>query len=178
MHSDRHASLDADDPCLRPQACGAEGIGDITVGESAIGCAFVRSAIAKGPRPEWRRIRLYVYSVRPFFRRVPCTVLVFVSRYQVLSTWYDTTAVSGIYLVRYTYTSKDTALLFCFNDRIAYHGYTMCSIIRNDNVLLLWSTSLPGLTRYVVPPVSFQNFTERYVRQLTCKRIIALDDRA
>ena len=50
-HSDRHASLDADNPCLRPQACGAEGIGDSTVGESATGCAFVRSAIAKEPRP-------------------------------------------------------------------------------------------------------------------------------
>ena len=51
-HSDRHASLDADNPCLRLQACGAEGIGDSTVGESATGCAVVRSAIAKEPRPE------------------------------------------------------------------------------------------------------------------------------
>ena len=49
--SDRHASLDADNPCLRLQA-GAEGIGDSTVGESATGCAVVRSAIAKEPRPE------------------------------------------------------------------------------------------------------------------------------
>ena len=51
-HSDLHASLDADNPCLRLQACGVEGIGDSTVGESATGCAFVRSAIAKEPRPE------------------------------------------------------------------------------------------------------------------------------
>ena len=35
-HSDRHTSLDADNPCLRLQACGAEGIGDSTVGESAM----------------------------------------------------------------------------------------------------------------------------------------------
>ena len=60
-------------------------------------------------------------------------------------------------------TSKDIAL-FCFTTRITYHGYTMCPRIRSDNVLLLWSTSLPGLTRYI--------------RQLMCKRLITLDDRA
>ena len=98
--------------------------------------------------------------------------------YLVPGTRYETTAVSGIYLVRYTYTSKDTALLFCFNARTRYSVPWVYNVpsIRNDHVLL-WSTPLRSRFdhRYVA---FFQNYTERYVRQLTCKRLIALDDRA
>ena len=98
--------------------------------------------------------------------------------YLVPGTRYVTTAVSGIYRVRYTYTSKDTALLFCFNARTRYSVPWVYNVpsIRNDRVLL-WST--PQRTRFDHRYVAFfQNYTERYVRQLTCKRLTPLDDRA
>ena len=46
-----------------------------------------------------------------------------------------------LYGIHTWYTSKDTALLFCFNARIAYHWYTMSQVsgmIMNCCGLLLY----------------------------------------
>ena len=73
------------------------------------------------------------------------------------------TAVSGIYpgtVYKYiqVYVQGYRTVLFQCSDSVPW-VYNVPSI-RDDHVLLVWSASLPGLTRYVA---FFQNIAERYV---------------